>query len=222
MPTVRTITVDMSRLAGPAYVQQGYATPQAPQSLVSATYRDDETAGDTNIIAIGWNDTTSAIASVTDTAGNVYQPAIPTFRGNGLSQAIYYAANIAAAPAGGNAVSVTFSQPAAFVDLRITEYSGLRTSAPFDVGSSASGSGATASSGALTTAGPSELLFAAGMTGTTFTAAGPGFTIRVVTAPDGDLVADAPATTAGSYTATASLGSGTWLLQLVAFTGQGS
>src|SRR5262249_4351902 len=115
------------------------------------------------------------------------------------------------APAGGNAVSVTFSQPAAFVDLRVTEYSGLRTTAPFDAGTSASSAGTSASSGALTTAGPSELLFAAGMTGATFIAPGPGFTSRVVAAPDGDLVADAPAPTAGSYTATASLSSGTWL-----------
>jgi chitodextrinase len=206
---------------GPAFVQQGYVTPQTPQSLVTATYADAEAAGDTNIVAIGWNDTTSVVTSVTNTAGNLYQPAIPTFRGNGPSQAIYYAANIAAAPAGGNSVSVAFSQAAVFVDLRVTEYSGLRTTAPFDAGTSASGAGIAASSGALATAAPSELLFAAGMTGGTFTAAGPGFTSRVVTAPDGDLVADAPAPTAGSYTATASLSSGTWLLRLAAFAGQG-
>jgi len=138
-----------------------------------------------------------------------------------LSRAIYYAANIAAAPAGGNAVSVAFSQAAVLVDPRITEYSGMRTSALFDAGTSASGSGTTASSGALATAAPSELLLAASMTGATFTAPGAGFTSRVVTAPDDDLVADAPAPTAGSYTATASLSSGTWLLQLAAFAGQG-
>ena len=206
---------------GPAFVQEGYATPQTPQSLVTVTYADAEAAGDTNIVAIGWNDTTAAIASVTDTAGNVYQPAIPTFRGNGLSQAIYYAAHIAAAPAGGNEVSVAFAPAAVFVDLRITEYSGLRATAPFDAGTSASGVGATASSGAVATGGPSELLFAAGMTGAAFTAPGPSFTSRVVTAPDGDLVADAPAPAAGSYSATASLSSGTWLLQLAAFAGEG-
>ena len=43
----------------------------------------------------------ASITSVIDSAGNVYQPAIATFRGNGLSQAIYYASNIAAAAAGG-------------------------------------------------------------------------------------------------------------------------
>jgi chitodextrinase len=206
---------------GPTFVQQGYATPQSPQSMVAAVYADTQEAGDTNIVAIGWNDTSSSITSVTDTAGNVYHPAVTTFRGNGLSQAIYYAANIAGAPAG-NQVSVSFGQAAAFVDLRITEYSGLRATAPFDTGVSATGDGDTASTGTLITTGPSELLFAAGMTGTTFTAPGPGFTARVVTTPDGDLVADAPAASAGSYGATASLGSGTWLMQLAAFAPAGA
>jgi chitodextrinase len=54
---------------GPAFVQLEYATPQTPQSLVSVTYAGAETAGDTNIIAIGWSDTTSVITSMTDTAG---------------------------------------------------------------------------------------------------------------------------------------------------------
>src|SRR5581483_8103347 len=48
---------------GPTFVQQGYATPQSPQSSVSATYAGTQTAGDTNIVAIGWNDTTSSIVS---------------------------------------------------------------------------------------------------------------------------------------------------------------
>src|SRR5262249_45208233 len=42
----------------PAFVQQGYATPQSPQQVVVATYGAAQSAGDANIIAIGWNDTT--------------------------------------------------------------------------------------------------------------------------------------------------------------------
>jgi len=34
--------------------------------------------------------------------GNIYRQAIATYRGNGLSQALYYAANIQTASAGGN------------------------------------------------------------------------------------------------------------------------
>jgi chitodextrinase len=202
---------------GPEFVQQSYAVPQAPQSVVGASYTNAQTAGDTNILAIGWNDTTRSIASVTDSAGNTYQQAITTYRGNDLSQAIYYAANIAAAPAGGNHVTVTFNQPAAYVDLRITEYSGLRQTNPFDAGVAATGNGTTASTGSLTTTSQSELLFAAGMTSAVFTAAGSGYTSRVITAPDGDIVEDAITATAGSYTATAPLSGGAWLLQVAAF-----
>ena len=64
------------------------------------------------------------------------------------------------------------------------------------------------------------MLFAAGMTGTSFTAPGTGWTTRISTAPDGDVVEDAAAGP-GIYTATASLGSGTWLLQLAAFAAAG-
>jgi chitodextrinase len=201
----------------PAFVQQAFATPQSPQSVVSATYTGAQTAGHTNIVAIGWNDTTASITGLTDSAGNVYQQAVATFRGNGLSQAIYYASNVAAAMAGANQVTVMFNQPAVFVDLRITEYSGLEPANAFDAGASSSGDSSTASSGAVATAAPNELLFAAGMTGAVFTAPGAGFTSRVTTAPDGDIVEDAIAASAGSHTATASLGGGTWLLQLAAF-----
>jgi len=202
---------------GPTFVQVASATPQTPQATVGATYGADQTAGNANILAIGWNDTTASIASVTDGAGNAYQQAIATFRGNGMSQAIWYAPNIHAASAGTNQVTVTFDQAAVFVDLRITEYAGLRTASPFDVGGSATGVGVTAGTASVATAGPGELLFAAGMTGTTFSAPGAGYTTRVVTTPDGDLVEDAVAASAGSYGAGASLNSGTWVLQLAAF-----
>ncbi|HUK32708.1 MAG TPA: DUF4038 domain-containing protein [Vicinamibacterales bacterium] len=201
---------------GPTFVQQSYAVPQPPQSTVVATYTSAETAGDANIIAIGWNDTTASITSVTDTAGNTYQLAVPTFRGNGLSQAIYYASNIQSV-APGNQVSVTFDQGAAYVDLRITEYSGLKHTTPFDAGSSASGSGSSASSGSVNTSTANELLFAAGMTGMSFTAPGTGYTTEVLTSPDSDIIEDAESGAAGSYTASASSTGGTWLLQLAAF-----
>jgi chitodextrinase len=204
--------------AGPAptFVQASSATPQSPERVVVATYGGAQTAGDANIIAIGWNDTTSSITSVSDSAGNTYQAAIATFRGNGLSQAVYYAPGIEAA-AVGNQVTVAFDQPAAFVDLRIAEYSGLSETAAFDAGTSATGHGTSASSGALVTSGTSELLFAAGITSAGFTGVGASYTTRVITVPDGDLVADAPTTSAGSHSATASLSSGAWILQLAAF-----
>ena len=199
----------------PKFVQQNFATPQSPQSRVSMAYPNAQTAGNANVLAIGWNDTIASISTVGDSAGNIYQTAIPTFRGNGMSQAIYYATNI---PAGSNTVTVTFNQPAVFVDLRVTEYSGLSPTNVFDVGTSATGIGASADSGPLTVNATNELLFGAGMTAGTFSGPGNGFTLRVITVPDSDIVEDQIAAATGTYDATASLnGSTAWLMQLAAF-----
>jgi len=198
----------------PRFVQQNYATPQSAQTQVTVTFPNTQTTGNANILAIGWNDTNSNIAAVRDSAGNGWQLAVPTFRGNGLSQAIYYATNIAG---GSNSVTVNFNQAAAYVDLRAAEYSGLSQTNMFDAGASATGNSASADSGPVTIGGTNELLFGAGMTGNTFTSAGIGFATRVITLPDSDLVEDQVAATNGVYDAVAGLNDGTWLMQLAAF-----
>ena len=91
-----------------------------------------------------------------------------------MSQAIYYATNIAS---GANSVTVTFSEPAAYVDLRVTEYSGLNAAGAFDAGTSATGIGTIADSGPLNVTATNELLFGAGMTAGSFT--GPGGRIHI-------------------------------------------
>src|SRR5262249_37949588 len=75
-------------------VQVNAATPQSPQTSASVAYSKAQTAGNANILAIGWNDATSNITSVKDTVGNTYRLAVATARGSALSQAIYYASNI--------------------------------------------------------------------------------------------------------------------------------
>jgi len=122
----------------PAFVQQNYSTPQSAQSQVTVRYLNPQTAGNANILAIGWNDTAAAITAISDSVGNAYQAAVPTYRGNGLSQAIYYATNIIA---GSNTLTVTFNQPAIYVDLRAAEYSGLNPTNAFHLGTSAVGNG---------------------------------------------------------------------------------
>ena len=78
-----TITVANAAAAPPAFVQVKAAIPQTNQSSVAVTYTGAQTAGNTNILAIGWNNATSNITSVTDSAGNTYQLAVPTARGSG-------------------------------------------------------------------------------------------------------------------------------------------
>lgn len=200
--------------AQPTFVQQAYTCPQTPQNQVGVAYTAAQTAGNLNILAIGWNDVTANITNVTDSAGNTYQLAIPTFRGGGLSQAIYYAANI---PSASNTVTVMFDQPAQLVDLRATEYSGLSQDNPFDAGASASGTSALADSGLLMTSQTNELLFAAGTTTGSFSGSGAGYLIEIYTRPDSDIVEDMVADTAGTYNATAPCGASGWVMQVAAF-----
>ena len=143
--------------------------------------------------------------SVTDSAGNTYQLAVPTARGSGVSQAIYYAPNIKAAAAGTNTVTTTFNAATPYVDVRALEYSGLDPVNPFDVGASASGTGTSATSGTVSTTAANALIFGAGMTTGGFSAAGTNFTTRIITTPDADIAEDRIVTAAGPYSATAPL-----------------
>ena len=61
--------------AQPLFVQLAYTCPQTPQSEVAVAYTNAQTAGNLNILAIGWNDQGAKITNVTDSAGNTYQVA---------------------------------------------------------------------------------------------------------------------------------------------------
>ena len=192
-----------------SYVQGNYATPQTPQTTVNVTFTAAQTAGDLNVVVVGWNDSTATVSSVTDSKGNAYALAVgPTVISGTLSQSIYYAKNIAAAAAGANTVTVTFSTAAAYPDIRILEYSGADPNNPVDVTAANSGNSATSSSGSATTTNPTDLIFGANIVATTTTGPGSGFTSRLLTSPDGDIAEDQMVTAAGSYSATAPLSSG--------------
>jgi hypothetical protein len=167
-------------------------------------------------LAIGWNDTTSAVTSVADTAGNTYVKAVgPTTYTVDLSQVIYYAANINASAS--NKITVTFNAAAASPDLRAAEYSGLSTTAPLDVTAAATGKSATASSGSITTSTAYELLVGAGTTSDIFTSGSSGFAVRVVTG-NGNVLEDEIVSTTGSYSAGGTQStSAEWVMQIAAF-----
>src|SRR5206468_1571208 len=112
---------------------------------------------DLNIVAVGWNDTVATVQAVQDSAGNTYALAIGPTSGTGLRQSIYYAKNIVG---GANTVTVTFSQAAAYPDVRVVEYRGVSA---LDVTASGSGTGTTSSSAAATTTAANELIFGANM-----------------------------------------------------------
>ncbi len=63
-------------------VQVASATPQSPTANVSVSYSSAQTAGDLNVVVVGWNDTTAKIQSVTDSAGNAPVPTVTTVSPN--------------------------------------------------------------------------------------------------------------------------------------------
>jgi len=207
-----------------AFVQVNSATPQVNSTTVVVPYTSAQTAGDLNVVVVGWNDAVAQVQSVADSLGNVYQRAVgPTVRAGAATQSIYYAANIAAAAAGVNAVTVTFSQPAAFADIRIAEYRGVATVNPVDVAVGAQGSSTLTNSGSITTTNANDLLVGANLVQEVTTGAGASFTNRVITSPDGDILEDRVVTATGSYSATAPMApSGWWVMQMVAFRAAGS
>ena len=192
--------------------QVAASTPQTTTATVTVTYPLAQTAGNFNIVVVGWNDTAATVQSVTDSAGNKYSLAIGPTSGTGLRQSIYYAGSILG---GSNTVTVQFDQAAAFPDIRILEYQGVTT---LDMVAGASGNSASANSGAATTTAENELIFGADMVATLTNAAGSGFTSRIITVPDGDIAEDKVAATAGSNSATATLTSaGPWIMQMATF-----
>jgi chitodextrinase len=202
-----------------AFVQVNSATPQGAAASVGVKFIAAQTAGDLNVVVVGWNDATAQVQSVVDSSGNTYQRAAgPTVVAGSATQSLYYAANIADAAANGNTVTVTFSPAAAFPDIRIAEYRGIATTNALDVAIGASGSGTSSSSGSITTTNANDLLVAGNLVQTMTGGPGTSFTSRVITSPDGDILEDRIVTTTGSYSASATVSpSGWWIMQMAAF-----
>src|ERR1700676_2039995 len=210
----------------PNFVQSNNAVPQTPQSKVTVSFSAAQSAGDLNVVIVGWGDVSSQVSSVTDSKGNLYSLAVgPTaLTGSApLTQSIYYAKNISAALAGANLVTLTFNASVSTPDIRILEYSGLDPLNPLDVTAAATGNSASTTSGAVLTKNASDLLVGANVVWTRTTGPGSGFTQRVITSPDGDIAQDRVVTATGSYSSTAPLAdAGPWVMQMIALRAAGA
>ena len=205
-----------------AFVQVANTTLNTSNTSVTINYASAQSAGDLNVVIVGWEVATSDVSSVTDTKGNTYTLAVGPTRDTSQSVSIYYAKNIAAATAGANTVTVTFNASVFGADVRIAEYSGIDTSAPFDVANGASGSGTALSSGSMTTTTANEVIVGGNVLANSTTAVGSGFTSRVQTT-HGHILEDRIVTATGSYAATATQGpSGIWAMVGATFRAAGT
>jgi hypothetical protein len=196
-------------------------------ATVTAMYTSAQTAGNTNIVCIGWADVTTTIDGVpTDTEGNVYSLVTSYAYNDGatsLSVSVYACAGIRAAPPNTNVVSVSWQGGtgiAQFPEVYILEIQGADRSLPIDhatVDIVPGASGTTASAGPVTTGAANELLIGYMYTWADSTSPGSGWTADSNSpTPNGiTLEYQTVAVSGSSVTATTGLGSNSSWLQVV-------
>jgi len=188
---------------------QTVAKTSGPASSLSLSFPTNTVAGDLILVAFDYS--TNAIpASVTDSQGNVF-----TSVGNqltspgGVRSRVYYANNIAG---GADTVTVNLSANSSWIDLYLTEYTGVSQTNPIDAQAGASGNGGAVSSGNATTAVAGDLIYGY-CVGEWACTVGSGFTARSTWGSN--LIEDKQAGNAGTYAATGWANKG-WTMQMVA------
>jgi hypothetical protein len=185
------------------------------ETSVALHYPNSQLNKSLNVVIVGWVDVHTV--TVSDGTGNTYQLAgiaIP----NSMSQSLYYSCGVAGTST--NTVTVTFDSPANG-DVRILEYSGIRSSGCFDRITSNLGSTTAETSGTTaTTQAPLELLVASNTGARSTTAGDPTFVSRGITS-FGDIIEDKVVGTTGDYSAGAMQGAaGDWVMQIATFVGK--
>jgi len=200
---------------GQTFVQQAQ---NLPGTGTSATFTAAETAGDFNVVIVGWGDQMSSIASVTDDNSNTYI-LVGTTGGQNNSQAIYYAKSISVSTTTTPTVSANFVKAlAGGCDVRVLEYKGFSSSSvTVDNWIGNSGGNSPATSNTFTTS-TTSLLVGAGTTTQFFTAGGlPAYMTSRGINGFGDVAMDSNGTVAhGTYQASSNV-TPPWVMQGVGF-----
>src|SRR5256884_4976353 len=206
------LCVSQQAAAQMKFVQVNSAVPTST-ATISATYNSAQTAGNMNVVAIGWDSSFITLKTLTDSKGNSYKLAVSYVDSTGITQATYYAPNVVAAAAGANRITATLSASTDWPDLRILEYSGVNT---LDKTASAKGTTTAAGSGSVTTTQANELLFGAMYTYGPTNGPESVYTSRFVPG-DSDLAEDEVVFATGLYSAKASMNGQEWVAQLATF-----
>lgn len=115
--------------AVPSLVQSANSTPALNATSTTATFGSSTTAGNLIFVVVGYGNGGKAI-TVTDTAGNAYTQVVNGGDGSASEVGLWYAKNISG---GTPTVTVSFAAQVERCAVIAIEYSGLDTSAPFDV-----------------------------------------------------------------------------------------
>jgi chitodextrinase len=206
------VTTAAGATAAPSLVQATQNEISTGTS-VSASFNGAATAGNTIVVYAIWDNLQPA--TITDSEGDPFTSvgnAVTWWSGRYSAQ-VFYATNIAGGP---DTITAAFrTSTSSFGVLYIHELSGVNSSNPIDVTVSASGASSTLNSGSATTTSANDLIFGAGVSDNTVTAAGTGFT--GIDFAYGNITEARVAASTGSYSATASQYGTYWGMQMVAF-----
>jgi len=178
-------------------------------------------AGNLIVVHVLWGN--AGAVTLSDTSNNSYTPVGPVtrFDNNQYSSQMFYAKDIAAAPANANTLRATFATSISNWSMVYAhEYSGMDKLSPVDVFGTTTGTG-TSLSGSLTTHQNNSLIFAATIASdSSITNADSSYTVHSKLSQDWTM--SKVQATAGTVNATATrAGSGLWIMQMVAFKPEG-
>jgi len=220
-----TVTASVSGVSAPAFsltnnpatgsgvklIQSSTVGNENGTSNMSLPFASNNTAGDF-LIVTGTAARPATTLTITDTLNNAYSTAFGpvTDTTQNVTMYIWY---VPVCKGGANTVTITPSVTAA-LEIHVSEWTGLATTSPVDQTTSATGTGTSVSSGAVTTSMNGELIFGYGWVFNTATA-GAGFT--PISLVNGDLDEYQVQSAAGSIAATFTQTTGTWFAAVVTF-----
>jgi hypothetical protein len=204
-----TLTLTVNSTVSFSFLQVAAgASPGATQKF-SLSFPANTVAGNLILVAFDF-DTNATSSSVTDSQGNVFTPVGNQLTSPGGARSrVYYAKAI---KGGADTVTINLSATSAWIELYLSEYSGVDQVNPVDVQAGAAGNAGAVSSGNATTTVAGDLIFGYCVADWACTA-GSGFAARSTF--NHNLTEDMLVASPGSYGATGSANNG-WTMQMVA------
>jgi len=203
-----TLTLTISASTRASFVQQAASSAHANPDSLTLSFSANTLAGDLLLVAFDYNNGATPSA-VTDSQGNTFTSArTPLTTPGGSVSSVYYAKNV---KGGADTVMVTLSAASNYLEVYLSEYSGINPTNPIDAQAGASGTAGAASSGAATTTVAGDIIYGFCDADWACTA-GSGFTARSTL--KSNLVEDMVAGGPGQYAATGTANSGWSMLML--------
>ena len=192
-----------------SFVQQAASAAYWNTSFWTLSFPANTLAGDLLLVAFDYNDRATPSA-VTDSQGNSFTPVgTPLSTPRGTISSVYYAKKIKGGP---DTVTIILSATSSYLEVYLSEYSGINPTNPIDAQAGASGTAGAVSSGTATTTVAGDIIYGFCI-GDWACTAGSGFTARSTL--NADLVEDMTSGSPGQYAATGTANNG-WAMQMVA------